>query len=627
VVQRGGQLREGKRVLPPLVLDLDVPLFDVDVGLAVLAHRPELDQMALGDVVANREEQIEVADHVRVLGLDRLLTRGHRVGSRCLLAVVDDRFGANLGDDAVEEVAVLHRSDEAADFLTRQLLPGGNAFVETANRSQRAGAGFLMPAAAREIVDDRNLVTASRKPQSRRPAQVAVAPKNENAHRSRQGTERRRHSISSMSGLAARNGGRLGLAALAAILLLGLALRVDYAWEGRAPVFDAVAYGEIARNLDKGSGFTLGERATQAASNYSPGLPLLVAGLYKLSGGEHERFARVVLALIGTLSVLFTYLIARRLANPFAGLVGAAAVAIYPALLEYQGMFMGDPLAATLLSGAVLSMLWAAGPAHERWLVPGPLLGALVLVRPEYLGISLLLAAVVVARDRSQWRAGLLSAAILLVGAAIVIAPWTVRNAIALDRFVPVSTGGGQVLFAGTYLPSDGDPEKVGVEVVERHPGLFDPQDVERLRLEQILARLAAQRYPDLPSDEALGKMGREQLWDDITQEPVEYAGFVATKVWRIWSHGPRDVMERPGWEAFHWALAVFGLVGLIVLARQRRWEALLLATVFVSITASSALLVASPRRVLVMLPLIAALAGVGATACRDSLARRWHRS
>jgi hypothetical protein len=205
----------------------------------------------------------------------------------------------------------------------------------------------------------------------------------------------------------------------------------------------------------------------------------------------------------------------------------------------------------------------------------------------------------------------------------LVVAPWTVRNAVALDRFVPVSTGGGQVLFAGTYLPSEGDPERVGSEVLERYPELRRQLAADP-RLEQILARLAAQRYPDLPSDEALGRMGREQLWDNISGEPAEYAGFVAAKAWRIWGHGPRGVMQRIGWEVFHWALVAFGLLGLIVLARQRRWEVLLVATVFVSITAISVLLVASPRRVLVMLPLVAALAGVGATACRDSLARQW---
>ena len=71
--------------------------------------------------------------------------------------------------------------------------------------------------------------------------------------------------------------------------------------------------------------------------------------------------------------------------------------------------------------------------------------------------------------------------------------------------------------------------------------------------------------------------------------------------------------MRKPVWEALHWALVGFGFLGLIVLARQRRWEALLLATIFLAITAISALLVASPRRVLVMIPLVAALAGVGA--------------
>jgi 4-amino-4-deoxy-L-arabinose transferase-like glycosyltransferase len=419
-----------------------------------------------------------------------------------------------------------------------------------------------------------------------------------------------------MTGLAARNGGRAGLAALAAILLLGVGLRLDYAWEGRAPVYDAVAYGEIARNLDAGAGFTVGASATQPSSDYSPGLPLLVAGAYELSGGPHERSARIALALIGALSVLFTYLIGRRLSGPGAGLIGAGAIAIYPALLEYQGMFMGEPLAAALLSGAVLSILWVADrDSRLPWLLPGALLGALALVRPEYLGVAVLLGLVVFARDlKSDWRRAAASALLLLAGVAVVVAPWTVCNAIALDRFVPVSTGGGQVLFAGTYLPSDGDPERVGAEVVARHPDLFGPHAVQRLRLEQILARLAAQRYPGVDTDRALARMGRQQLWDDIGEQPLDYAGFVATKIGRIWSHGPRDVMREPLWEALHWALVAFGLLGLIVLARQRRWEALLLATIFVAITAVSALLVASPRRVLVMMPLVAVLAGVGAS-------------
>ena len=426
-----------------------------------------------------------------------------------------------------------------------------------------------------------------------------------------------------MKGLAARNGGRTGLIALVAILLLGVGLRVDYAWEGREPVFDAAGYATIAANLERGEGFRLGAEATQPASNYSPGLPLFVSGIYKLSGGVHERFARLALALIGSLAVLFTYLIGRRLSGPLAGLVGAVAVAVYPALLEYQGMLMGEPLAATLLSGAVLAMLWAPdGPA--RWLLPGALLGALVLVRPEYLAISIPIAVVIFAlAGRESWKRGLAQATVLLAGMALVVAPWTVRNAVELERFVPVSTGGGQVLFAGSYIPSGGDPERVGAEVLERHPGLARQLPTDA-RLEQILAALAAQRYPELESDAALARMGRERLWDDVSERPVGYAGFVAAKLGRIWGHGARDVMRKPGWEVFHWLLVALGALGLGLLAWQRRWEALLLGVLLLAVTATGALLVASPRRVLVTIPVVAALAGVGVTACRDSLARRW---
>jgi hypothetical protein len=302
-------------------------------------------------------------------------------------------------------------------------------------------------------------------------------------------------------------------------------------------------------------------------------------------------------------------------------------------------MLMSEPLATTLLAGATLAMLWAGdGERLRRWGLPGALLGALALTRPEYLGVAIVLAAVVFARGiGADWRRSLGQAAVLALGVALVILPWTVRNAVLLDRLIPISTGSGQVLFAGSYMPSGGDPEKVGREVLERHPGLtrkLATQYVEpgvdlesvlaQVRLEQILAALAEQRYPELDSDRALARMGRERLWEDVTDRPVGYAGFLAAKFWRVWGHGPRDVMREPGWELFQWALLALALVGLVFLLARRRWEAVPILTVLVAITAISLLLVATPRRALVTMPLVAALAGTGIVVCADSLARRW---
>lgn len=489
--------------------------------------------------------------------------------------------------------------------------------------------------------------------------------------------------------LVARNGGRWGLAALVAILLLGAGLRVGEAWSGRAPVFDATAYAAIAKNLDQGNGFTVGAEATQPSSDYSPGLPLFVAGIYKVTGGVHERLARVILALLGTLAVLFTYLLALRLAGAalfrnravdlgrpqgdkgqrvgrgavevgspegdkglrvdrravVAALIGALVVAIYPATIEYTGMLMTEPPAATLLSGAILGLLWAADGAASagasrtspwRWLVPGLTLGALALVRPEYLAIGLLLALLVLLHERfapqaqeSQpgWRRAVVAAAVVALGIVVVVAPWTVRNAFALDRFVTVSTGGGQVLYAGTYLPSDGNPEKVGAAVVAENPELFGPHAVEELRLEQILARLAEARHPGEEPDQALSKMGKEQLKDDVLHHTGEYVEFVAIKIGRIWSHGPRAIMRTPVWEALHWVLLGLGLLGLAILAYLRRWEALLIGAVFLAVTIVSALLVASPRRVLVLIPLLSACAAAAIAWLSLSLGRRTRRT
>jgi hypothetical protein len=83
--------------------------------------------------------------------------------------------------------------------------------------------------------------------------------------------------------------------------------------------------------------------------------------------------------------------------------------------------------------------------------------------------------------------------------------------------------------------------------------------------------------------------------------------------------------MLKEPWRALQLALAILSLAGLAILAIRRRvLEALASGLTLAYMTAIGALLIASPRRELVVLPLLCALAGAAVAATRDSLARRW---
>jgi hypothetical protein len=154
VIDRARLLRERQRVAPAPVLDLDEALLDVDVRGPVLPHRPQLDQVAAWDPVANREQHVERAEDVVALGRDSVAPRTHRQRRRRLLPVVDDRLGAKLFEQAVDQLAVLGRADLETQSRAGELLPGFNPVGERCDRSQRAAAELLVPATAREVVED-----------------------------------------------------------------------------------------------------------------------------------------------------------------------------------------------------------------------------------------------------------------------------------------------------------------------------------------------------------------------------------------------------------------------------------------------------------------------------------------
>ena len=177
------------------------------------------------------------------------------------------------------------------------------------------------------------------------------------------------------------------------------------------------------------------------------------------------------------------------------------------------------------------------------------------------------------------------------------------------------STGGGKALFIGTYLPADGIHERVKQHLIHQVRG-GAPIPEERLRripMQPLLDRVA-RRYPNLPRDSALGRIGKEQLRHYATHEPVAFARMMLGKVAHMW-HGAGDPSETVAGSALHYAILALGLLGFALLALRRRWETIPIAWLLLGISAISGLLLAGNRRNLPVMPLVLAMAGVAIAA------------
>lgn len=429
-----------------------------------------------------------------------------------------------------------------------------------------------------------------------------------------------------------RRYGKRTLIALAVIALLGLVVRayvvvnpVDH------PGDDSRAYYALSKALYEEQSF--GGSEFNDSSDWSPGAPFLYSAAFYATGGAREGTARIVEALLGVATILVVFALGWRLGGRAhgrrAGLFAAFAVAVYPPFLHTTGIVMSEPPAMLTLPAAVLAFLWASDrqgatdhPAPGKWgqlwpwLVPGVLLGLTAMFRPEYLFVGAVL--VVLAGLRAGlgrgWRPGLAGAAVLLIALILPIVPWTVRNLVVLDKVVPISTGGGKALYVGTYLPGDGEYQRVKAILAERYvgrelePGSPELDAVDPTRLfDQV-----AEQHRDLPRDEALGKIGKENLEKYFSEDPLGYTAMTVRKAWRMWSSGVGEAMSSTAGRVVQVLIVLLGLAGFALLGRRRHWwEIVALATPILIVTAIGMLSLAPPRRNEVLMTLVFPLAGL----------------
>ncbi|HET7509435.1 MAG TPA: hypothetical protein VFJ65_04220, partial [Solirubrobacterales bacterium] len=215
------------------------------------------------------------------------------------------------------------------------------------------------------------------------------------------------------------------------------------------------------------------------------------------------------------------------------------------------------------------------------------------------------------------------------------IVPWTVRNIVVLDRAVTISTGGGKALYVGTYLPADGEYQRVKALLVERYehrdlaPNSEALNDVNPTPLFNRVAEEVQKEHPGLSRDQALGKVGKENLSKYFSEDPIGYVAMTARKVGRMWGSGVGEAMDTTAGRVVQILLIFAALAGFALLALRRRWwELVVLATPIALVTVVGAVSLAAPRRNEVLMTLVFPLAGLALSPglAAISSGRKWSR-
>lgn len=297
------------------------------------------------------------------------------------------------------------------------------------------------------------------------------------------------------------------------ILVLALFLRAGYAYvQINQNLFHVATFAPDSERYMRMAGHILEKGMISydghnLAAADTPGFPLFLAGLRALFGPDliWIYLAQVVLSVA---TVLLVFLIGRELFSARAGLAAAVLAAIYPMLF----VFVATPLTEvlyTFLVTAFLALYIKVRKGLPWALATGLVGGAAAMTRPVLAGFICLLGLLMLVRPGRR-KLGV----VLLIGFGMVLTPWIIRNAIAFNEFIPLSSRGGFEFYLGNAADSTGG---TGGHMIWGSDVKLPPEPPEGVSENTWSAQLARRAI------------------NDITDNPWLFWQRLPSKIWNMW--------------------------------------------------------------------------------------------
>ncbi|CAN5839896.1 hypothetical protein BH23ACT2_BH23ACT2_04640 [soil metagenome] len=358
--------------------------------------------------------------------------------------------------------------------------------------------------------------------------------------------------------------------------LVGLAVRVAWGlWVANPPqgLFDPARYAGYAGAIADGQGMIEGLSVDQrATAYYPPGYPWflgIVTWVGRPVTDDIALLGAMVQSALGAATVVGGAVVGRRLGGHRAGIVAAFGLALYPNLVFHSGALLGETLYNALFVAfcvLVLTTRMPHGLTTTRVVATGLVLGLAVMVRPISLAVvpAVALSWWLATRDR---RLVARSVMVLVLAVGACIAPWTVRNAVRMDAFVPISTNTGENLCIG-HAPGATGAFVSPAACDTGHDFLAGPD--QEVAADQEKTAIAVRAIADDPGRQPM------LLWRRFWVTWVhsgDHDGIVAVQSYRTdrFIGAPTDDRLAYGADVAYWLVAVTGVFGLAALGWRRR--------------------------------------------------------
>jgi len=318
---------------------------------------------------------------------------------------------------------------------------------------------------------------------------------------------------------------------------------------------DPDGYRALAENVVRHG--SLGHADTPTA--YRPPLYPLLLTLAVPFGNSSPAAIGVLHLALGLATVWLVYRLGRRWGLGDYSLLAAGLVACDPILLAQSAVVMTETLAGFLAVLSLISLTSAAErPSALRAGAAGGCLALAVLCRPTFLVFAAVAALALPLFGGSQ-PARLRGFAAFATAAAVVLAPWVVRNQVQFGRPILTTTHGGYTLLRAN------NPWFYGYLCSGTWGGVWNSDELDADWSKRI-------RRAD-PADEVRNdRLAYALAWRNIRRQPGMFCYACLVRVGRLWAPVPHAVDTRAApagrparyavglWYAVEFLLAAVGL-------------------------------------------------------------------